>query len=144
MIGRVSVGRAVLAGVIAGAVRDLLANVALIILSRQFGQSFDQLNWFSISRASMISCVIAAFVYSALARWSNRPVVWFVVLGLAMASIDSVMVALHPAEAGFDRIANPLHFVVAITALVLIPALAPAFPQPQPGRAMPPAVPQKS
>jgi len=141
---RVSVGRAVLAGVIAGAVGALLGNVALIILTRQFGQSFDQLNWFSISRASMISCMIAAFVYSALARWSKRPVVWFVVLGLAVAVLDSVMVSLHPPEAGFDRIANPLHFVVAISALVLIPALAPAFPQPQATRAIPPPFPQKS
>ena len=141
---RVSVGRAVLAGVIAGFLGAFLANVAAVILSRQFGQSFDQLNWFSISRASMISCMIAAFVYSALARWSKRPVVWFVVLGLAVATIDSVMVSLHPPEAGFDRIANPLHFVVAISALALIPALAPAFPQPEAGRREPPPVPQNT
>ena len=144
MKGSVSVGRAVLAGLIAGAVGALMGNVAALILSRQFGQSFEQLNWFSIARASMISCVIAAFVYGALARWSKRPVVWFAVMGLAIATTDSVMIALHPPEAGFDRIANPLHFVVAISALVLIPTLAPAFPQPEPGRRMPPPVPQKT
>ena len=137
-------GRAVLAGLIAGAVGALLGNVAVLILSRQFGQSFEQLNWFSVSRASMISCMIAAFVYSGLTRWSKRPAVWFAVMGLAIAAIDSVMVTLHPPEAGFDRIANPLHFIVAISALVLIPALAPAFPQPQAGRRMPPPVPQKT
>ena len=137
-------GRVVLAGLIAGAVGAVLGNVAVLILSRQFGQSFEQLNWFSVSRASMISCMIAAFVYSGLARWSKRPVVWFAAMGLAIAALDSVMVTLHPPEAGFDRIANPLHFVVAISALVLIPALAPAFPQPQAGRRMPPPVPQKT
>src|SRR5437762_845184 len=121
----VSMGRAVLAGVIAGVVAAVLANVAAIILSRQFGQSFDQLNWFSIFRASMISSVIAAFVYSGLAQWTNHPVVSFATLGLAVAIIDSVWVSRHPPEAGFDRIANPLHFVAAITAVVLIPALAP-------------------
>ena len=140
----VSVGRAVLASVIAGWVGAVLANVTAIILSRQMGQNFEQLNWFSISRASMISCVLAGFVYSALARWTRRPAVWFAALGLGVAAGDSVMVALHPPEAGFDRIANPLHFVVAISALVLIPALAPAFPQPNTGRAMPPPVPEKA
>ena len=59
------------------AVGALLGNVAALILSRQFGQSFEQLNWFSISRASMISCMIAAFVYSgsigtALKWFPNR------------------------------------------------------------------------
>jgi len=144
MKGGVSVGRAVLAGLIAGAVGALLGNVAALILSRQFGQSFEQLNWFSISRASMISCMIAAFVYSGLARLSKHPVLWFALIGLAVAAVDSVMVSLHPPESGFDRIANPLHFVVAISALVLIPALAPAFPQPETGRKMPPPVPQKT
>ena len=92
----------------------------------------------------MISCMIAAFVYSALGRLSKHPVLWFAVIGLAVAAVDSVMVSLHPPESGFDRIANPLHFVVAISALVLIPALAPAFPQPETGRKMPPPVPQKT
>ena len=137
-------GRAVLAGVIAGVVAAVLANVTALILSRQFGQSFDQLNWFSISRASMISSVIAAFVYSGLAHWTNRPAVWFAALGLAIALIDSLLVSRHPPEAGFDRVANPLHFIVAISALVLIPTLAPAFPQPQPGPTLPPPAPQKS
>lgn len=140
----VSTGRAVLAGVIAGFLAAILANVAAFILSRQFGQSFDQLNWFSISRASMISSVIAAFVYSALTHWTSRPIIWFAALGLTVAVIDSVLVAQHPPEAGFDRIANPLHFVVAITAVALIPALAPSFPQPTTGRTMPPPFPQKS
>src|SRR5437867_318638 len=130
MRGRVSLGRAVLAGLIAGAVAALLANLAAWVLSRQFGQTFDQLNWFSISRASVISCTVAGIVYCALGRFSQRPAIWFVVLGLAAAAADSVLVTMHPPEAGFARVANPLHFVVAIVALVLIPTLAPIFREP--------------
>jgi len=137
-------GRAVLAGVIAGVVAAVLTNVTAVILSRQFGQSFDQLNWFSISRASMISSVIAAFVYSGLARWTNRPAVWFAALGVAIALIDFVFLSRHPPETGFDQIANPPEFVVAITSVFLMPALSPAFPQPKSGRTMPPPFPQKT
>jgi hypothetical protein len=137
----VSFGRCVLAGLMAGIVGALLANLALVILVRQMGQSFDQLNWFSVGRASMISCLLGAFVYGALARWTRRPVLWFTLAGLMVATLDSVLVYLYSPEAGIARIANPLHYVVAITALVLIPALAPAFRQPTPSRGTPPPLP---
>ena len=140
----VSLGRCTLAGLFAGIVAAVLANLALLILVKQMGQSFDVLNWFSVGRASMVSCLLGAFVFGALARWTRRPVLWFVVAGLAVATLDSVMVYLHPPEPGIARIANPLHYVVAITALVFIPALAPAFRQPAPSRGNPPAVPTAS
>jgi hypothetical protein len=128
---RPTLGRCVLAGLNAGALATLLANLANLILSRQFNQSYDQLNWVSISRASMISCVLGAFVYAALLRWTNRPLLWFVLISLAVALLDSFFVSKYPPVAGIARIANPLHFVVAITALVVIPILAPAIPQPR-------------
>jgi hypothetical protein len=125
-----SLGRCILAGLIAGAVSTLLANLAALILARQFNRTFDELNWLSISRASMISCFAGAFVYAALLRWTKHPVIWFTIGGLAVATLDSVFVAMHPPVPGIERIANPLHFVVAIVALILIPILAPAIPQP--------------
>jgi hypothetical protein len=65
---------------------------------------------------------------------------------MAVTILDSIMLAVHPPEAGIARVANPLHFVVAITALLLIPALAPAFPEPERGAARrnPPPVPSGS
>jgi hypothetical protein len=125
-----SLGRCILAGLIAGAISAVLANLAALVLTRQFNQHFPELNWFSISRAAVISCVAGAFVYAAFLRWTKRPVIWFVISGLIVATLDSVLLAMHPPVAGIARIANPLHFVVAITALVLIPTLAPALPQP--------------
>jgi hypothetical protein len=127
-----SLGRCILAGLVAGAASALLANLTALVLARQFNQTFDDLNWFSISRAAVISCVAGAFVYAGLARWTKRPVLWFVIAGLAVATLDSILVSMYPPAAGFARIANPLHFVVAISALVLIPLLAPALPQPTP------------
>ena len=79
----------------------------------------------------MISCTVAGVVYYGLTRFTQHPLAWFVVFGLAVAIADSVLVALHSPEAGFARVANPLHFVVAVVALVLIPALAPIFREPR-------------
>ncbi len=141
-----TLGRTILAGFISGVIGAVLANLALLILERQIERSFPVLNWFSVARASIISSLIGAFVYQGLVRWTKRPVVWFWVLGMGVAVLDSVMLAAHPPEAGIARVANPLHFVVAITALLLIPALAPAFPEPERGAARrnPPPVPSKS
>src|SRR6266404_5938902 len=101
-----SLGRCVLAGLIAGAVSALLANLAALVLWRQFNQHFDELNWLSISRAAIISCVAGACVYAALVRWTNRPVLWFAIAGLAVATLDSVLVAMHPRAGEFARVAN--------------------------------------
>src|SRR5258706_565079 len=125
-----SLGRCVLAGLIAGALAALLANLANAVLERQFKQSYNELTWVSISRAAMISCVLGAFVYAGLLRWTKHARLWFVVLGLAVTILDSVLVVMYAPVPGIARVANPLHFVVAITALVLIPTLAPVIPPP--------------
>lgn len=123
-------GRSVLAGLIAGVVGAALANLTFVILTRHFGPTSDQLNWFSITRASIIACFLGAFAYYAFARWTAHPVVWFVAAGLAVATVDSVLVALYPPDAGFARIANPIHFAVTFAALILIPTLSGALPGP--------------
>jgi len=141
-----TLGRTILAGFIAGVIGAVLANLALLILERQMERSFPVLNWVSVARASIISSMLGALVYQGLVRWTKRPVLWFVVIGLAVTILDSIMLAAHPPEAGIARVANPLHFVVAITALLLIPALAQAFPEPERGgaRRNPPPVPSRS
>jgi hypothetical protein len=92
----------------------------------------------------MISCVLAGFAYYTLARATERPVLWFVLAGTAVATIDSIWVALHPPEAGFARIADPLHYVVAVTAFVFIPALATVLPHSKQTPPGPPPVPSAS
>jgi hypothetical protein len=126
-----SLGRCVLAGLLAGQAAAVLANLTAWVLSRELSRSFDQLNLPTITRAAVILCVLSAFVYFALVRWTGRPVLWFALVGLAFAGLDSWLVAVRETEAGFAQMANPLHFVVAATALVLVPLLAPAIPEPE-------------
>ncbi len=79
----------------------------------------------------MISCTVAGLFYYGLTRFTQHPVTWFIIFGLAVATGDSVLVAVYSPEAGFARVANPLHFVVAAVALILIPALTPTFREPR-------------
>src|SRR4051812_21318975 len=136
-----SLGRCVLAGLLAGLAAAVLANLTAWVLSRELSRSFDQLNWPTITRAAVISCVLSSFVYFALVRWTRRPVLWFALGGLAFAGLDSWLVALRASDAGFAQIANPLHFVVAAAALVLVPVLAPAVPEPEQPRPRPQTTP---
>src|SRR2546423_13709177 len=96
----ISLGRCVLAGLIAGIVGALLANLALVVLTKHFGQSFEQLTWFSITRSSMISSVLGGFVYYALGRWTERPVLWFIVAGISGGAPGFVFCLFGSPEAG--------------------------------------------
>jgi hypothetical protein len=124
-----SPGRCVLAGFIAGLAAAGLANLTALVLSQQLSLSFDQLNWYLLTRVTVVLSVLAGFLYFGLLRWTTRPVLWFSVIGLAVAAAHSVVNIIHPPEAGFARIASPIDFVVTLTFLMLIPALVPAIPE---------------
>jgi hypothetical protein len=138
----------VLGGLVAGVAAALLANLTLFILTRQFGQSFDGLTWYTIARAAVISCVLLGFIYSGLSRRTKHPLVWFALIVLAVSTGNAVLITMRVAEAGFGRVAIPIHFVGALTAIVLIPRLAAAIPRTerptQPARPIPPPIPTRT
>ena len=143
-----TLGHCVLGGLVAGIAAALLANLTLLILTRQFGQSFDGLTWYSIARAAVISCVLLGFIYSGLSRWTKHPSVWFALIVLAISTGNAVLITTRVAETGFGRVAIPIHFVGALTAIVLIPRLAAAVPRTaqstQPARSVPPPIPTRT
>jgi len=128
---RPALGQCVLAALVAGAAAALLANLTLMVLSRQLSQSSEALNGYSVTRAAAVASMLGGFVYFALLRVTRHALFWFISLGVAVAALDSIFVAMHPPEPGIARLANPLHGVVALTALILIPALAPVIPRAQ-------------
>ena len=119
-----SLGRCALAGLLAGMAAAILANLAHALLSQATGLRFRELNFLSITRASLIACVLGGLVFYAAARWTKHPVAWFAVAGLLVTTADSLFVMLHPPQPGFDRLANPLHFIVGLITIVLLPRLA--------------------
>jgi len=113
----------------AGLAAAALANLTALVLRQRLNLSFDQLNWYLLTRVTVVLSVLAGFLYFGLLRWTSRPALWFSVIGLAVAAAHSAVNIIHPPEAGFARIASPIDFVVTLTFLVLIPALVPAIPE---------------
>ncbi len=148
--GSVRFGRCLLAGLFSGIVAAILANLSAAAISRVSELRFAELNLLSISIASVASNLIGSLFFYGFARWTTRPVLWFVVAALAAATADSVVTILRPPHPDFGKLANPLHYIVAMTAVILLPAFAPTRPKLPPPiperlrRPSPPPLPQKS
>ena len=148
--GSVRFGRCLLAGLFSGIVAAILANLSAAAISRVSELRFAELNLLSISIASVASNLIGSLFFYGFARWTTRPVRWFVVAALAAATADSVVTILRPPHSDFAKLANPLHYIVAMTAVLLLPAFAPSrskLPPPIPEslrRPSPPPLPQNS
>lgn len=113
--------RALLAGLVSGVAAAVLASVAAYALQWVFGTSYAELSVVPITVVSVLTNVVGGVVYYGLSRWTRRPAAIFAVLALVLATVDSVFVALNPLYPGFALVANPLHYIVAIAAAVLIP-----------------------
>jgi hypothetical protein len=148
--GSVRFGRCLLAGLFSGIVAAVLANLSAAAISRVSELRFEELNFVSIAIASVGSNLIGSLFFYGFARWTTRPVLWFVVAALAAATADSVVTILRPPHPDFGKLANPLHYIVAMTAVILLPAFAPSrsrLPPPIPEtlrRPSPPPLPRNS
>ena len=118
-----SLGRTLLAGLVSGMAGAALANVVAMALQAVTGLSFPELNVVSITLAALVANLIGSGVYYAFTRSTPRPATLFAILAVVLATLDSLLVTLVPPHPGFGTIANPLHYVVAFTAIVLMPLL---------------------
>src|SRR3954453_330640 len=143
-----TLGRCVLAGLVAAFAAALLANLTSFILSRRLGQDLDPLHWYTVSRVAAICSIAAAFLYFGLTRWTGRPFLWFTIIVMATAASVATWVVTHPPEPGVARVLVPTHFVLALTIISLIPPLAAAIHEPRrngsPPRSVPPPIPTPS
>lgn len=130
------IGRFLRAGLISGVVAAVLANIGLLVLNNVLNrgdQYANVLNIGSITAICLLTSLIGSVLFYFLVRWF-RPtiaVAIFVTVAMLVAIGNSVMVgsgASLPAgmptlNPGFADIANPLHFLVALTATIVIPLL---------------------
>ncbi len=144
--GSVRFGRCLLAGLFSGIVAAILANLSAAAISGVSELQFAELNFLSIAISSVVSNLIGSLFFYGFARWTTRPVLWFAVAAFAAATADSVVTILRPPHPDFAKLANPLHYIVAMTAVILLPAFAPTrskLPPPIPETARhPPPLPK--
>ena len=116
--------RCLAAGLAAGVVGAVLAAIAAAVLQDATDRSFEELSTASVARSSLIGSVLGSLVYYGLARWTARPALIFAIIALVVATLLSIIIALAPPHPGFAAVANPLHYIVAVCAAIVIPIIA--------------------
>lgn len=86
-----------------------------------------QPTWGSVSVSSLVPCLLAALGYAWLARRSERADTYYAVIvgAVVVASFAGMLRATLPdgsvKPAGFDGLVMPMHVVVGLAAVILIP-----------------------
>jgi hypothetical protein len=116
-------GRYALAGTVSGAVSALLCWALGLMMEKRLDLSFAELNFLPVTLACLVSNLLGAVLYMGLERHVPAPRLTFAFLALAVALFFSAAIGIHPLGVGFAQAAAPLHFVAALTALLMIPVL---------------------
>lgn len=116
--------KALLAGLLSGVAAAILGTLALFIMQALTGDHFAELTPVSITLISLFTNLLGGLAFYLLARFTGRPTLFFALLALVLATLDTIMVAANPLYPGFAMVATPLHYVVALVAILLIPRLA--------------------
>lgn len=111
------------AGLISGVVAAVLAVLVSLALQSLSGDHYDQLGVVPVAAAALLTNLVGGGVYGWLAGHVSRPSAWFAALALIVAAIDTQLTIVSPPSEGFYAVATPLHFIVAVVALSLIPTL---------------------
>lgn len=122
-VSQVKLGKALLSGLIAGIIAAIAANLFYGIYRSAADVSFEELTLVSITMASLVPSLIASFVYWLFARYTAKPVLWFVSLSVVIA-VASIFPNLDPPHEGFALPSTLLHLIVAVICMIAIPMLA--------------------
>jgi hypothetical protein len=122
--GPIPFRNALLAGLLSGIAAAILGTLTLLIMQALTGDRFTELTPVSITAISLLTNLLGGIAYYLLARFTARPALFFAILALVLATLDTLMVAANPLHPGFATVATPLHYVVAFVAIILIPRLA--------------------
>jgi Family of unknown function (DUF6069) len=115
-----------LSGLIAGAISAVIANLYYLIFSAITGYSYVELNVISITLASVIPSLLGSLVYFGLSRQISTATNVFVTLGLIFGflSIIPTLVAPPNPAPGFAVATAPLHILVAVVCVTVVPFFA--------------------
>jgi Family of unknown function (DUF6069) len=112
------------AGFASAVISVIIANIYHAIQSNLSNTSYAELNIISITMTSLITSLIGGFVYMGLARLTARATTIFTVLGIGLAVLSSLPQFLQPLHPGFAAASVPLHLIVGVIAVLIIPRLA--------------------
>ncbi len=119
------VSRFLLGGLAGGLAGAIVSNIYNLIYTAITGNSYPELQIFTITMAGVVPGLIGGLVFYALTRNSRRPVTLFWIIGLAFAVLSIIPNFVAPPDPapGFAAAASPMHLIVGLACLLIIPRL---------------------
>lgn len=123
-----TVGTYLLAGLIAGIVSAVIGNIYNLVYQNVAGHTYDELGLVSITVTAIFTSVVGGLIYYALTRFTKQPQMIFTAVGLVFTTLSVIPNFVSPmnSTAGFAWASTPLHYIVALSAIILIPAVVKA------------------
>ena len=106
----------------------MLASLVSLALQAITGDHYSQLGVAPVAMAAVLTNVAGGGVYGLLVRRTTRPTAYFGALAGVLATLDTQLTIVTKHEAMFAAIAAPLHFIVAVVAVTVIPAVVAGRP----------------
>lgn len=114
--------RALGAGLLAGVLNGIVANLGHVVLGGVMGGlHFAELSPGRIFTVTLVTGLAGAVAWVRIARRTAQPERSFLVLALSVAAASGVPLLLTRTSPGLPRVALPLHFLVALGAWLVIP-----------------------
>lgn len=106
-----------LAGILCGAAGFATA----YLIGIKSGLSFPQLSLVSIVLASIVANLVGALIFSKWIRKTGSPRLYYAFLTAIVTILLTINDTMNPPSAKFGEIGHPVHIVVALLSIILIP-----------------------
>jgi|GEM_PF-3834115 len=116
--------RSAVVGLVSGFASTLLAYGVALGVRIKTAQDFPQLGFLPIALASISANLLGSWFYSLLPGRVPAPRTLFTFFVVAVTFLYSLAVGSHPPAEGFLEAVVPIHLMVAVTAIFLIPTLS--------------------
>ncbi|UOQ44222.1 hypothetical protein MUN89_20590 [Halobacillus salinarum] len=113
--------KTLLTGLYAGVIGAVAALAVTYLLGTATGLWFEQLTWFSIGGAAILANIMGALIFSKFFRKTKRARGYYALLTLGVTLLMTMNDLANPPAVKFGIIAHPVHAVVAVLTIWLVP-----------------------
>lgn len=113
--------KSLLIGLYAGILSGAGGIAVAYLLGALTGLWFTQLNWLSIAIASIIPNIIGALLFAKWFQKTSRPTLYYAALTIGVTLLLTINDWANPPAAKFGVVVHPVHVVVALLSIWLVP-----------------------
>lgn len=117
------ISRYLVGGLIAGLTSAVVSIIYNYIYQAATGNSYAELNIGTILVIALLTSLIGGMAYYGLTRLTRQPLPIFWAVGLIFATLSVIpnfVIPPNPAP-GFATASSPMHFIVALACLIIVP-----------------------